>query len=192
MARDPRCSICTNPALLDAVDGALLVSTPAETFRRYSGQLSKSALYRHASNHRDAPLAAPAYLPDGITEAGDIVADLATLRRSLLEQREAALQRSQFTVANSTALRIESVSVALLREAGVTDETTARDLKTFRHLQHAYMRATRQRPDFAREFAQGVRAYSSDTFARELAEELERGAEIVENQAAEAAREEAR
>lgn len=186
VARDPRCSICTNPPLLDAVDGALLVDTPAETFRRYSGQLSKSALYRHSANHREDVKIAPSFLPDGVTETGDVVADLAALRRSLIQQREAALSRSQFTVANSTALRIESVSVALLREAGVTGERAAQDAKTFALLQHGISRATHARPDFAREYAAAIRIHSSDDFARELAEELEKGAAVVESRESEA------
>jgi hypothetical protein len=147
---NPLCSVCQNSAALALVDRELLSgSTPAQIFREYgdSLKLSRSSVYRHAAGGHSLPATLDPRWVAGSTTAGMVIEDLESLRASLIEQRAAALERGQHAVANQTAQRIESVSVALLSRAGVDDEWATSVDKTNRQWFETLGYSIFERPD---------------------------------------------
>lgn len=157
------CSICSDRARRDLVNSALLAGDrPSEVWHRYGAAVgSMSALYRHA---RHAPRTALAvrYL-DGDTTSGEVISDLAGVRRSLVNSFHEATARGADAIARGAARELSNVSAVLLKE-GIEDDA-AELLRSGERLIAAVQRAARNRPQHAVELALAARELGDEETA---------------------------
>lgn len=119
-----QCSICSNPAARDVIDGALLAGMrPSHIHQRYGEALgvSLSATFRHARGHVRSSLA-PTFLGDATK--GETIADLSALARSLYQQHIDAREAGQASASARFGGEARQAFSALLA-AGVESESAA-------------------------------------------------------------------
>jgi hypothetical protein len=151
-----RCTICADKAKLDIVTNALVTgSTPADILRTHPAIAASSSLYRHCRNHR-ANLLVPTYL-DGDTTSGEVLADLAGLRRGLLEQYRHQRERGDAAASTRSAHEAHAISATLLK-AGVSDDEVLHAADTLRRVMRAIRSAARNDPATASVLADEARA----------------------------------
>jgi hypothetical protein len=120
------CTICTNPSARALVNGALLAgTTPRDVFRFHGEALgvSQSALYRHARAHVRIGLVKPWRAADSTT--GDVVSDMATMRRGLVQQFHDAAERGDSAASARAAHEAASISATLLKSDFESDKAVA-------------------------------------------------------------------
>ncbi|CAN5460653.1 hypothetical protein BH09ACT4_BH09ACT4_03960 [soil metagenome] len=165
---ESRCAICSDPGRRTAVNRALLAGDTPATILRDLGDtlsLSSSSVYRHCRQHQ--PAYAPAWLDDQTTVT-DVVLGLVQLRRSLLEQRADALAHGQHAAATQVAGRIESVSVSLLREAHVTEESQAIYANYCERIFRTVALTLRAHPELGDPLAEGARGEGYTEWADDI------------------------
>ena len=165
-----RCSICRLRSTRDVVNSALLAGvTPAEVLRRYGEELrlSGSAIYRHARSHRAANALSVTWV-GADTTSGEVVSDLAELRRNLFEQYRAQVERGADAAATRSAHEAHAVSATLLK-AGVDSDEDVAGIRYSERILRAIQRAARNRPEFALEIA----VAGHDLKDNEIAEDAE-------------------
>jgi hypothetical protein len=156
-----RCSICGDAAKRDLVDNALLAGEkPADLLKRYPNVASSSALYRHARAHRPSNILAVQWL-DGETTTGELLSDLAGLRRNLFSQYADQRTAGDHSASTRTAHEAHAVSATLLK-SGVTDDDALWALRYAERIMRAIQMAARHRPGHARELAEAAARLHDD------------------------------
>jgi hypothetical protein len=107
---------------------------------------------------------------------GELVADLDALRRSHVEQRDAAIARGDHAAASREGHEAASASTALLR-IGIEDGAAATRGAYHDRLDRVLGRASTNRPGFARE----IKAAAEQMNDREIADDAEVLASYAEN-----------
>jgi hypothetical protein len=153
-----KCSICSRPEVKRVIDAGLTSGErPADLLRTFGAafSISSSALYRHARDHQ-VPNALAVHWVGADTTSGEVLSDLAGLRRNLFAQY--AEQRSKGEAAASTRSAHEAHAVsATLLKSGAVDDESVRNLRYAERTLRAIARATRNRPEHARELAAAAR-----------------------------------
>ncbi|MCU1525134.1 MAG: hypothetical protein JWO18_2028 [Microbacteriaceae bacterium] len=170
-----KCSICSSPARRAIDAGLASGERPADLLRVFGDTYSSSAMYRHCRDHQSPSALAVSWL-DGETTTGELLSDLAGLRRNLFAQY--AEQRSKGEAAASTRSAHEAHAVsATLLKAHAMDDDSILSLRWAERTVRAIARATRNDPSHARALAAAARELNDSELADD-AEALADSAEI--------------
>lgn len=160
------CSVCRNTEKKGTVDAALVSGLrPIDVFRQHGEalSLSQSSIYRHARRHAPRSALSLEWL-GGDTTTGDVISDLAALRRGLLEGYREATERGDRTNSVRLAHEAQAVSATLLKEH-VTTDGRAEVILEHGQMVRAIQKAARDRPEFAVELADAARSINLNSLA---------------------------
>jgi hypothetical protein len=138
-----------------------------------AANLSRAAIYRHARGGHNLPRT---HKPLDGESAADMVTAMVGSLNVAREVRDAAARRGSEALALRAAGEVRATVTALANALGVDDEVTAATLHYGQTILSALHRATRDRPEFAREFGAAARAIGNPELAAEadlLAESAE-------------------
>lgn len=159
------CKICIERSRRDLVNTSLLAGDrPSAIWKKYGSTLGVSvqSLYRHSRNHAPRTALSVRYV-DGDTTSGEVISDLAGVRRSLVNSFHDATARGADAIARGAARELSNVSAVLLKE-GIEDDT-AELIRGGERLIAAVQRAARNRPQHATELALAAREVGDEETA---------------------------
>jgi hypothetical protein len=112
-------------------------------------------MYRHCRDHQ-VPNVLSVQWVGSDTTSGEVLSDLAGLRRSLFEQYAEQRSRGESAASARSAREAHSVSATLIK-AGAVDDESITSMRYGERTLRAVARATRNRPEHARELAAAAR-----------------------------------
>jgi len=165
------CTVCSNRPARALIDGAIAAgSTPINAWRDHGEALGLGlhSVYRHVRHrHGQRSALTPTWLGEATT--GDLLADLAALRTSHIEQRDRAIERNDHATAAREGTAAQTALSTLLR-LGITDDTDTAYARGYDRLARSLSRASHRDPNIARAVAQAARELKLDDLAREADE----------------------